>query len=64
MPAARTFDLRRPFVALAPFMFEDRRFSPGDRVPWKDLGITDRKLLSMWGAYLIGNAPKRHRSGA
>lgn len=54
---ARTFDIKRPFVALAPFLHDDRRYAAGDRFPWRDLGISERKLLAMWGAYLVGNAP-------
>lgn len=68
MATARSFDLRRPFVALAPFIHDERRFAPGDVVPWRDMGITERKLLAMWGNYTVGNAPprpgKRPRAGA
>lgn len=57
MATARTFDLARPFVAIVPLIHEDRRYAAGDPFAWRDLGLSSRKLLAMWGAYMVGNAP-------
>lgn len=55
MSAGRPFNFDRPFIAQRAIAMGDRSFAPGDIVPWRDLGLSRRKVWSLWGNREIGH---------
>lgn len=59
MPVGRAYDTERPFVAQHAFTFGERSYAPGDVFPWRALGVSERKLWSLWVARKVWHAAPR-----
>ena len=57
LPVILAFDAELPFVCSQEFTTGDRPFRAEEPCPWRDLGIDERTLHSMWRAGFVRCAP-------
>lgn len=53
----RTFDPKTPLTARREFIAAGRHYSVGDAFDWKRLSISQRRVLQMFEANLVGHEP-------
>lgn len=49
----RTFDPTKPLIAVKEFTAGGRRFKAGDSFNWKQMSVSQRKVLNMFGVRLV-----------
>ena len=56
--ARHAFDIRAPFiVASQDLVYGARRFCNGEPFPWRDLGVSELDLLTLWSAFKVDVSP-------
>ena len=61
----RTLDVGQPlYVRRAVLTLNGKTLTAGDVLPWRDLGVTPRKVLQLWQARIVGHEKADEQNGA
>lgn len=60
----RPLDYEQPLVVLRSLVFGGRAFVVGDVLPWRQLGLSARKVYQLWDQRRIGHERPADRNGA